>query len=121
MIRSKKVFDFQQESPSKVTFFCDRTLYGKDVVAKVLYSLLDRFLCDRRMKSPEIEQIKLKKKEGCFNLSELKDLEQELNQKFIDFNLRQIIQNETREIRSILYIKAFANQDTKTYIQKDKE
>jgi hypothetical protein len=113
------MFNFRQISPYEIVFLCDTNIYKNDVISKVLYTMVDRFLCFRQMESCHEEKITLKKKDGIFHSVEINELEKELNQKFIDFHLRQIIQKETKDIRSILYIKAFANQKNSHEIQQD--
>jgi len=53
----------------------------------------------------------LEKKTGVITDTELPILKEKLNRYFIDFKTRDIVNHETQNIRDILYIKAFANND----------
>jgi len=53
----------------------------------------------------------LEKKDEFISEDEFRILKENINQRFIDFKNRDIIIQETKNIRDILYIKAFANND----------
>ncbi len=62
-------------------------------------------------KNEEFSEIKLVKKNGHFNDEERDSLYKRISQDLIDFKTRALIFEETKEIRNILLIKAFANND----------
>jgi His-Xaa-Ser system protein HxsD len=56
-----------------------------------------------------IQNIILEKKNGSISEEEFLKLKNQLNQNLIDFKTRDVVNRETKNIRDILYIKAFAN------------
>ncbi|MPM49818.1 hypothetical protein SDC9_96550 [bioreactor metagenome] len=107
-------------SSRTLRFECDHSVYSADVVAKVLYWLVPDFRIYQQMISSKSQQIVLEKKHGEVDDAELELLQNRLNQEFIDYNLRKIIREETREIRTILYVKAFSPADTEKPLSREK-
>lgn len=102
---------FEIIGDNKIRFIVDISIYNDTVISKVLYWLTDAFFIDRSRIGKDNQQITLEKKQGTIDEEEMLQLREKLNQIFIDFKLRDIINSETRNIRDILYIKAFANND----------
>lgn len=102
---------FEQISNTKIRFYVDSSIYNDSVISKVLYWLIDAFYVERKSTNDAQQQITLEKKQGEISTEELTPLKIKLNQDFIDFKTRDIINRETQNIRDILYIKAFANND----------
>lgn len=102
---------FEQIDGNKIRFIVDIFIYNDHVVSKVLYWLIDSFYIERNTISENLQQILLEKKQGIISENEFLLLREKLNQDFIDFKTRDIIHTETCNIRDILYIKAFANND----------
>lgn len=103
--------DFRQIAEYSIRFSVDTQIYNDAVISKVLYWLTDLYLINRNTSTGTIQFIELKKKEGIFTQEEVDQLERKLNQDFIDYKVRNIVGQETRNIRDILYVKAFANND----------
>jgi His-Xaa-Ser system protein HxsD len=82
----------------------DSNFFSKESISKCLYWYSDRFLIDIRLQDCNYV-IKLQPK-GNENLE---ILIQKINQDFIDYNLRQIVTNETTTIRELIIAKAFSN------------
>lgn len=102
---------FKRINDNTVYFIVDIATYNDAVISKVLYWLIDTFYIERESLENDRQQIVLEKKKGIISEDELNYLKEKLNQDFIDFKLRDTVNSETRNIRNILYIKAFANND----------
>ncbi|MBF0761364.1 His-Xaa-Ser system protein HxsD [Dysgonomonas mossii] len=103
--------DFRKIAENFIRFSVDTQIYNDTVISKVLYWLTDSYLISRNTSTDTIQSIELKKKEGIFIQEEIDQLERKLNQDFIDYKVRDIVGQETHNIRDILYVKAFANND----------
>lgn len=102
---------FDKIGDNKIRFIVDTSIYNDHVISKVLYWLIESFYIERESIGNSKEEITLEKKTGVIPDTELPILKEKLNQFFIDFKTRDIINHETQNIRDILYIKAFANND----------
>lgn len=82
----------------------DRIIYSDSCISKVVYWLSDQHLIERRIDG-NIEELTIDgiKDERSFN----KMFFEKLN----DFKLREVIDKETKDIRTILYAKAFGDFD----------
>lgn len=96
--------------PKTVAISVDLNVYNEAVIAKVLYWLSDCYNIFWKKGESSVE-IRLEKKEGTFSNEEIKYLKNRLSQDFIDFKTRDIVQRETKAIRELLLVKAFANND----------
>lgn len=103
--------DFRQIAENSILFLVDIQIYNDTVTSKVLYWLTDLYLINRKTLTDTIQSIELRKKDGIFTQEEVDQLERKINQDFIDYKVRDIVGQETRNIRDILYVKAFANND----------
>jgi His-Xaa-Ser system protein HxsD len=103
---------FEQIDASKVQLKIDTTIYNETVISKVLYWLFDRYIIYREKEENNVQNIIIEKKaEELYSTEELNRLKDKINQDFIDFKVRDIVNRETKNIRDILYIKAFSNND----------
>jgi len=99
-----------QELPMKTTI--DRRIYNDSVISKAIYWLSGGFTIARTLLDETTEELTISSKDGekidedAFKLK----LTQALN----DFKLRQIVADETRDIKTILYAKAFADDEDLT-------
>lgn len=103
--------DFRQITENTVHFSVDTLIYNDTVISKVLYWLSDLYLINRNTSTDTIQSIELRKKDGIFTQEEVNQLERKINQDLVDYKVRDIVGQETRNIRDILYVKAFANND----------
>lgn len=86
----------------------DRRIYSDSVISKAVYWLSNRFIINRSILNDDSEELIIEAKNNDINENEVYlSLMQVLN----DFKLRQIIADETREIKTILYAKAFAEDE----------
>lgn len=101
------MFDFHIISNKKACFSIDTEIYSNSTVAKVCYWLNRDFIVSSTKKDKVVELCIESVKEDIL----WPHIQQEISQMFSDFQLREIINTETKDIRTILYVKAFANLD----------
>lgn len=89
----------------------DLSIFNDRVLSKVTYWLSDEYVIYQQNRDNNIQSITLEKKQGSVSEKESGILKERINQLLIDFKNRDIINQETRNIRDILYVKAFANND----------
>ena len=87
----------------------DRRIYNDSVISKVIYWLSGDYVISRSLIDENTEKISILIKNN------LREEEENLNDKFQnllnDFKLRDIIAKETKDIKTILYAKAFADDE----------
>lgn len=83
----------------------DRTIYSDACISKTIYSLSDKFSFVRNLKD-KIETIEMRCKD-----EECEDIDEIFYERLNDYKLRQIIAEETKDIRTLIYAKAFMNDD----------
>jgi len=91
-----------------MTLTVDRKIFDDAAISKTIYSMSADFTFQRLLEG-DTERITITPKPGV-NKSE-QDIEVEFIDKLNDYKLRGIIANETKDIRTILYAKAFADDD----------
>lgn len=89
----------------------DRSIFNDDVISKTVYWFSSDFHITRKLKD-NVETLLFIPNNDCFNDYEKNKVIFKFNQDLNDNKLRQIVERETKDIRTILYIKAFANNDT---------
>lgn len=87
-----------------MTIKIDRRIYSDACISKTVYDFLNHYVIERTLDG-SFENVTLTPKEDC----ESGNVEAEFLQKLNDYKLRQIIEEETKDIRTILYAKAFAD------------
>lgn len=89
----------------------DHNIYSDSVISKVVYWLSGDFAVERKSNgNSEILNITSSRD----NHIDEKSLHDKIFQKLNDQKLRNIIEKETKDIRTILYAKAFADFDDLT-------
>lgn len=91
-----------------MTIEIDRRIYNDSVISKAIYWLSGDYIIVRSLLNDITESISITTKSGSINEQEL---EVKLLQTLNDFKLRQIVADETRDIKTILYAKAFAEDE----------
>jgi His-Xaa-Ser system protein HxsD len=104
------MINFDQLSPSVITFSVDLDIFNDRIVTKVMYWLSDSFFIFMEKKQ-KVLQIQLEKKVGVIDEKEFCKLKIKINQDFIDFKTRDIVNQETKSIRELLLVKAFSVTD----------
>lgn len=93
-----------------VTVFLDASLFSRDAIFKCLYWYGDKFHVTITKTEDELYKITLSflpQKGG--GLDELNSLRLKLERDLFDFNLRDIVSKETKNVRDLLIAKAFSN------------
>jgi len=90
-----------------MTVKIDRNIFNDTVISKAVYWLSGDYCISRRLISNDIEEITA---QPCRD-NRTDDFEQRLINSLNDFKLRQIVADETRNIKTILYAKAFAEYE----------
>ena len=85
----------------------NRNIYSDACISKCVYSFSGECECQRTL-SGEIETINLIPHQSIAE----EDLKMRFLQRLNDYKLREIIAEETKDIRTILYAKAFAESDS---------
>lgn len=91
-----------------MTIEIDRRIYNDSVISKAIYWLSGDYLIVRSLLNDNTESISITYKTESISEQELKVI---LLQTLNDFKLRQIVADETRNIKTILYAKAFAEDE----------
>jgi His-Xaa-Ser system protein HxsD len=89
----------------------DKRIYDDSVISKAVYWHTSDFIIERNIRDKYFESITFQPKNNQGNEKNSQDVLSKLNQDLNDFKLRQIVSQETKDIRTILYVKAFANND----------
>ena len=93
-----------------ITVFAATALYSKEAVFKCLYWYGNRFHTSVSLLNESTYSIQLKLLAGQqMAETELELHLQKLERDLIDFNLRDIVTQETRNVRDLLIAKAFSN------------
>ena len=95
---------FTIESDNRAIVTVDATIYSKEVVAKVVYWLSRDFTIMQSIDS-NIWTLSLES-HGVVSWDNVKG---RLSQLLTDYQMREVIAAETKDIKNILYIKALAN------------
>ena len=90
-----------------MTLRIDRKIYPDSCISKVVYWLSDQYTIERRLEGDE----ELLSIDGKINEDQLRKT---ILEKLNDYKLRGIIDAETKDIRTILYAKAFGEFDDLT-------
>lgn len=90
-----------------MTIRIDRRIYSDECISKAIYSLAEKYIVERSLLNNEEEELSI------LLTDEVEDrvVRTELFSKLNDYKLRCIIEQETHDIRTILYAKAFAEFD----------
>jgi His-Xaa-Ser system protein HxsD len=88
----------------------DRKIYDETVISKAIYWHTANFVITRTV-NENTETVDFKANKSDFSETEKESILQKFNQDLNDYKLRQIIEQETNDIRTVLYVKAFANND----------
>lgn len=90
----------------------DRRIYSDSVVAKAVYCMSDEYVIERAMSGDESECLTIT---GSGKTMADENLVRERLMALLnDYKLREIVANETRDIKTILYAKAFADDESLT-------
>jgi His-Xaa-Ser system protein HxsD len=95
-----------------IIIYLETALYSKDSIFKCLYWYSDKFDIVTNTVVEKYYEIKFKPNTTtCINDNDLEKYFNDLKRDFIDFNLRDIVTKETKNIRELLIAKAFSNYE----------
>ncbi|NLA48407.1 MAG: His-Xaa-Ser system protein HxsD [Bacteroidales bacterium] len=94
-----------------LTVKVDITQYSDSIISRICYWLSANYLVLRQTSGDNTCLISIEPKTGILNESTYNKFAERINKDFNDYKLREIIREETKDIRNILYIKAFAHND----------
>lgn len=97
---------FTVESDHRAVVVIDANIYSKEVVTKVIYWLSRDFTIMQSIEGNNLTLYIESQKDVSWD-----DVKRRLSQLLADFQMREVITAETKDIKNILYIKAFANVD----------
>jgi His-Xaa-Ser system protein HxsD len=96
---------------NEIVVFADSSCYSRDAVFKCLYWYGDKFHTNVHTE-PGSYVISLEPRPGfALEAGDLKLYLQKLERDLVDFNLRDILTKETKNVRDLLIAKAFSNGD----------
>jgi His-Xaa-Ser system protein HxsD len=99
-----------------LTIEVDTNQYNDSIISRICYWLSSDFIVSRQTSGKNKCLLLIEPKTGILNESNRKELVEMINRDLNDYKLRDIIHEETKHIRNILYIKAFAhNEDFEDY------
>lgn len=91
-----------------MTIKIDRRIYNDSVISKAIYWMSGDYIIVRSLLDDNTESLSISSNDtGVTD----EDLKMKLMQVLNDFKLRQIVADETRDIKTILYAKAFAEDE----------
>jgi len=90
-----------------MTLDIDRNIFSDSCISTVVYWFSDQYTIQRSLQEP-IETLTID------NVSDEKQFRLEFFQKLNDYKLREQIDKETKDIKTILYAKAFGEFDELT-------
>lgn len=86
-------------------YIVDKRIYSDECISKAVYALADKYAISREWVSETEEAL-------CSDSNKAEDAYiQDVIQSLNDYKLRTIIERETHDIRTILYVKAFEDCD----------
>ena len=90
------------------TISIDRAIFSDEVISKAVYWETNQYVVSRQLNGTT-ETLTFEPKPQC------SEDEAALKARFFtrlnDFKVQQVVDNETKDLRTILYVKAFANND----------
>jgi His-Xaa-Ser system protein HxsD len=102
---------FDRISENKVQLIIDPLIFNDTVITKTFYWIQSDYLIYWSSLVDKNQNITLEKKSGLIDETDFFKLKNQISQNLIDFKNRDIVNQETKNIRDILYVKAFANGD----------
>lgn len=105
------MINFTRISGNQCELAVNISIFSEQVISKMAYWMSENYCIYWDKKSKEEQILLFEKKQGAITDNEYKSVKEKINQLLIDFKNREIIYQETKNIRDILYIKAFANNN----------
>lgn len=103
--------DIELNPQGEVVLNVDKSIYDESVIDKVLYWWMADYVITRQNNLGTTIQTFVFSAPYPIPREVFEKMRQKLSADFIDYKNRAIIVAETRDLRNILYAKAFANSD----------
>jgi hypothetical protein bacD2_20666 len=103
--------DIELNPQGEVVLNVDKSIYDESVIDKVLYWWTADYVITRQNIPGTTIQTIVFSAPDPITREAFEKMRQKLSADFIDYKNRAIIAAETRDLRNILYAKAFANSD----------
>ena len=102
---------FQNEiKDNEIIVFADISLYSKDSIFKCLYWYGDKYHTNVSFANSNTYRVSVKPvSTTTLSQQEQENLLMKLERDLVDFNLRDIVTQETQNVRDLLIAKAFSN------------
>ena len=98
-------------SENTFCFTINASIFNERVLTKALYWYTESFIIYWNENKDNLFEITLELKPSANKIYTFEYVTHKFNQDLIDYKNRDLITNETKDIRNILYVKAFANND----------
>lgn len=98
-------------SENTFCFNINASIFNERVLTKALYWYAESFIIYWNKNKDNLFEITLELKPSANKIYTFEYVTHKFNQDLIDYKNRDLITNETKDIRNILYVKAFANND----------
>ncbi len=103
--------DIQLDSQGRIVLCVDLSIYNERIVDKVLYWWSGDYIITRTNRSGTTLQMITLTASEPISSEKFESISRKISANFIDYKNREIVESETRDLRNILYAKAFANSD----------
>ena len=97
---------FEMVSDNRAIVKIDADIYSKEVITKVVYWLSRDFTIMQNIDGKDW-MLSFESQ----NVEDWDEVKKRLSQMLADYQMREFISAETKDIKNILYIKAFANME----------
>ena len=98
-------------SENTFCFTINASIFNERVLTKALYWYAESFIIYWNKNIDNLFEITLELKPSANKIYTFEYVTHKFNQDLIDYKNRDLITTETKDIRNILYVKAFANND----------
>ena len=103
--------DIELNPQGEVVLNVDKSIYNESTIDKVLYWWGGDYIITRRNTPGTTVQTIIISASNPITQEAFHKIRKKLSADFVDYKNRAIIASETRDLRNILYAKAFANSD----------
>jgi His-Xaa-Ser system protein HxsD len=93
----------------EIIVYADMAIYSKDAIFKCMYWYGDKFSVNISVEEESYKIILTPHENADIKLTDFRLYLEKLERDIIDFNLRDIVTKETKNIRDLLVAKAFSN------------
>lgn len=96
-----------KEDGTFLNIFIPQRLYSKEAILNFLYWKLHESSVHFSVFSDKEFQVSIEL--SAFSIAQIDEFKKTLSNELIDYELREIVQNQTKNVRELIIAKAFAN------------